>query len=289
MKPLVAAAVFAGVIALLAYAATIPGPAGAYEPTIAVAHPERPMRIASLCSESDEMLMGLVSPDRIACLTSISSLPDYSNVVDSALAVPLLISHISDVEPIIFMQPDLVVVNEFNRYEVVYLMEQAGLRVHRLLFPKTVSEVTSNLASLGRATGEEKKSSELIGRIDRLVSELRASTKHRRKVSTLFLSGGLWAQGDDSLPNDLIEIAGGTNILKGMSREVSPEEIMFMEPEVIVMSERAAQLFDADPALSTLKARRYTLLWGQAQPPSQFVYEALKRWAAMLHPDMKVS
>lgn len=245
-----------------------------------------PRRVASLTGEADEMILGMIGPERMVCRTYLATIPEYSNVVEPAQRVSTTIVHISDLEPIAFLRPDLVVVNDFNKPEVVYLMQQAGLNVHRVLYPHTVDDVKANLLHLGRALGAESQALEWIRRIDDTIGEMRRRAQGRVRVPTLVVSGALWAEGSESLVNDLLAAAGGENVITGPSRTLSPEEILFLDPDVVVLSETGLDLFNNDPALQALRARKAVAPWKEVQPPSQFVIEALRLWGRRLHPGL---
>ncbi len=245
-----------------------------------------PRRIASLVSEADEMLLPLVGPERVACVTYLSTIPDASNVVDLARQVEVQVRHIAQIEPIILLEPDLVVVNDFNRPEVLFLMEQAGLRVHRLRYPRCLEDVRTNLIHLGRAVGEAPKTEGWVRELDQIAVEIGRRIQGRPRIRTLVLSGAFWAEGRNTLVHDLLTTAGGENVLTGESRVISPEEILLFDPGVVVVSEGGLQLFQNDPALSILKSRFFVVPWRSNQPPSQFVRGALRAWARRMHPDL---
>jgi iron complex transport system substrate-binding protein len=272
-------------IAALAYQAVLVPTTADFTPTrldALVSAP--PRRVASLTGEADEMILGLIGPERMACRTYLATIPDYSNVAELASRVPHAVVHIADIEPIVFLDPDLVVVNDFNKPEVVYLMQQAGLKVHRVRYPRTLDDVKSNLVHLGRALGTESKALEWIREIEETIVEIRRRTQGRKRVATLVVSGALWGEGSETLVNDLIVAAGGENVIRGASRTLSPEEVLFLNPEVVLLSETGLNLFNNDPALKSLPARRISAPWRDVQPPSQFVIGSLRRWGTWLHP-----
>lgn len=244
----------------------------------------RPVRIASLSAEADEMLLGLVGPERLVCVTYLSTSPDYSSVAESAAIVGRLIHHIADVEPIVHLEPDLVVVNDFNRIEVVQLMKAAGLRVHRIRYPVDLATIARNLVALGRAVGEESRAIEMVRDLEMARGEAAAVATRRAPVRILFLSGSFYAEGTASLPGELIAIAGGENVVRGPSRPISPEEIVFLDPDLVVLGGMQREMFASDPALSRLRARLEVVAWRDVQPPSQFAAAALRRWVSILHP-----
>lgn len=245
---------------------------------------QKPVRVASLSSEADEMLMDLVGPARLACITYLATSPDYSSIAESAVLVPRTIRHIADIEPIVSMEPDLVVVNDFNRYEVVQLMREAGLAVHRIRYPQTLEVIAENLVYLGRAVGEEARAAALLEELRAARAEAEARAAGRPPVRVLFLSGHFFAEGTESLPGDLIRICGGRNVIEGGSRQVSPEEVVFLDPDLIVMGSSLRAVFAGDPALMRLRARLETARWRDVQPPSQYAAGALRRWAKLIHP-----
>jgi iron complex transport system substrate-binding protein len=270
---------------LLTWEALQVGPLPDFEPTrlSSAAPPAR--RVASLAAEADEMVLELAGPGRMVCATYMSSIHDASNVVELAKLVGVKISNIAQVEPIVLLEPDLVVVNDFNRPEALFLMEQAGLRVHRLRYPRSIEDVRSNLIHLGRALGEEGAAARWVSEIDGVSHECRARTRGRPRIRTLVLSGSLWAEGEGTLVDDLIRTAGGENVMAEGSRVVSPEEIIFMNPEAVVLTESGLNLFQGDPALASLPARKFVVPWRDSQPPTQYVIRAIRSWAVRLHPE----
>ena len=73
--------------------------------------PRKPQRVISVNIASDEILIGLVSPARIAALSYLSEEPGISHIVEAAKAVSVKLR--AQTEPIVALQPDLVLVPDW--------------------------------------------------------------------------------------------------------------------------------------------------------------------------------
>lgn len=119
-------------------------------------------------------------------------------------------------------------------------------------------------------------------------------------VSLVFgnsVDGGLWAYSRDSMANEIIERAGGKNLLAdkpGLGGEISPEVLSGMDPDVIVIALDGSATYDditaylaAHPQLGSLRAiaqGRMTWLLGEEFMPSLRFTDGVERVAAALHP-----
>ncbi|RMH58823.1 MAG: ABC transporter substrate-binding protein [Candidatus Hydrogenedentota bacterium] len=259
-----------------------------YEPTVlsfdTVPLPP-PRRIISLSLESDALCLGLVGDTAVLAVSSLSRDSNYSNFYELARRVPHQVGRLESAEPIVLLGGDLVVVNEFNNFAVTNLIESAGIEVFRLRFPRHISDIEANILNLGRRLHRAGKAHRFIARIEETRRRLKNLTADSPSPRVLYLSGGFWAEGIDSLANEFITAAGGQNVLQEPSRFVSLEEILFWNPDVLVVRPGLLSTVNASSFRKTLKARIVSGTWAELQPGTQAAGRALERWFRILHPE----
>ena len=112
-----------------------------------------PQRIVSQTVGTDEMLIDLVEPHRIAALSFLSTDPAYSDVAQEARAFPQLKN--GSAEQIIKFKPDLVLFSSYSRPELVEQVRRTGIPI--LIFDRfdSLDDVYRNLRMLGKILHRE--------------------------------------------------------------------------------------------------------------------------------------
>ena len=85
-----------------------------------------PQRIVSMSLCSDQYVLSLVDPSRVAGITLSGSLPEYSNVADQAGGIPI---HRGSAEEIIALKPDLVVTGGYVPLETLDMLRRLDVPV----------------------------------------------------------------------------------------------------------------------------------------------------------------
>jgi len=201
-------------------------------------------------------------------------------------------------ERVLALKPEVVIVWA-HQTEAIAALESRGIPVFGV-FLATVGDVAREIRELGRLTGTEARAEELLSwtreelaRVSRRLEGLPAAARPR--VYFMWAQSPLETSGGTSTVHDLIELAGGRNVLAHLPQEhlrVKQEQLLVANPEVIVMWHNP-RLDPADllalPAwqgLAAVKAGRVYEL------PPVFVCDlwtlkyvhAVKLLAAWLHP-----
>ena len=92
------------------------------------AFPAPPKRIVTLSMSTDEVMLGLVEPERMAAVNGLLDDPVSSNVTALVKAIPHRIGN-PTVEEIMELQPDLVVVPDWGDLSIVPSLREAGVKV----------------------------------------------------------------------------------------------------------------------------------------------------------------
>ena len=260
-----------------------------------VPKPTSSIRIASLTLATDEMLAELVPTERIVAVTYLADDPEISNVAGRYPRRTLRLRD-TDLEQIVALAPDLVCVAPYNTADALRLLERSGLSLYRNEASRSIDEIEAGVRWLGERVGEPERARELVGRMRdrrrRLAERLR-DLPHRPRV--LFWSAGFTA-GRGTTIDDIIREGGGVNVAAELgldgAAEIAPERVVAADPEVVLLSRRAADERQGrianHPILRQLRAvreDRVIVIEGRALTSvSQFVVEGAERLAHALHP-----
>jgi len=197
-----------------------------------------PARIVSTSPSITETLFALGLGDRLVGVST------YCRFPPQVLQLPKVGSFLKpDPELIAGLRPDLVIVHEIGN----------GLdrRLGSLKIPFIVVErgslagIFSSMRQIATAAGVPEREDALIGDVQRRLDIVRQAGAARPRRRVLFIIGrrpgmlaDLIAIGPGSYINELIEIAGGTNVMAIASQpeypRISMETVLRLNPDVIV-------------------------------------------------------
>jgi iron complex transport system substrate-binding protein len=267
-------------LAALAADATPPTPA-----------PSRPARIVSLTPALTETLFAIGAGDRVVGVTA------YCDYPPEAKTRPKVGGYVNpSVEAVVALKPDLVVVSPGpgNR-DAALAMQRAGLRVE-VVAAETLEEslkAIDTVASLcGDAAAGRRLSSSVRARLDAVARGVAG----RRRVPTLFCiqTEPIFVAGRDTLPAQLLEIAGGRNVVQEPRYpRVGLETVIAAKPELILQArmdlpadgEHAEETFWARwPQIPAVAAHRVVVLTdGLALRPGPRVADAAEALERIVH------
>lgn len=197
-----------------------------------------PARIVSTSPSITETLFALGLGDRVVGVST------YCRFPAAAMALPKVGSFLKpDAELIAALRPDLVIVHEIGAGLDRRL---SSLRIPFIVVERgTLASVFSSMRQIATAAGEPARADALIADVRRRLDAIRranAARPHRRILFIIGRSPGrladLIAVGPGSYINELIQIAGGTNIMAidGQPEypRISMETVLRFDPDVIV-------------------------------------------------------
>jgi iron complex transport system substrate-binding protein len=200
---------------------------------------EPPARIISTLPSITEMLFALGLGDRVVAVSQHCRYPPQ------VVALPKVGTFAKpDLERIIALKANLVVINDRDTGDFADRLE--AVQVPFVAVPsRTLSDVTLAIRKIGAAAGIEAHAREVAEDIERRLDDIRRLAVANRRPKVLLIIGrnpealtGMVAAGRDSYLNELITIAGGTNVLDvpGISPypHVSLENVLHLQPDVIV-------------------------------------------------------
>ncbi len=195
-----------------------------------------PERIVSLAPSNTELLFAVNAGGRVVAVT------DYCNYPPEAAKKPRIGGFSqSSLELIVSMQPDLVLAARLNPQESLEGLRRFNIPVF-VLAPSTLKETLQALRQVGRITGRDTAATRLEAALkDRMEAVERVVDKLEARPRVLWgkLEAPMYTAGPGSFIDDLIRLAGGTNIVHDAGAnwpQVGLETIVVRNPEVIVVS-----------------------------------------------------
>jgi len=204
--------------------------------------PSEPRRIVSMAPSVTEILFALGLGERVVGVTSYCNYPPEVPrlVKEGRIAVIGGFTNPS-VEKIVALSPDLVIGLKIHE-RLVPILESLGVRV-LIVGSDTVDDVYRAILTIGAATGTLDTATELVERIQGSIREvwMAVANASRPKVLVVVWLTPLWVAGQKTYISDLISFAGGENAFKGEGwAQISPEELMAANPDVIIITGHAA-------------------------------------------------
>ena len=193
-----------------------------------------PKKIISTMPSNTEMLFMLGLKDSIIGVTTQCNFPADARTKEKIGGTSLNAEKITSLNPdIIFMLGDAQRL-EINR------LKSYGLPVF-VVNPHTLYELMNSVWMIGNATGKEQKALEITNKIRAELNIIysRHKQKIRAKILVVIWPDPLVTAGRGTLINDIIWIAGGTNIAvraKGQYPMLGFEQVIKENPDLIIVS-----------------------------------------------------
>lgn len=252
-----------------------------------------PRRIASLNLAADEILAELVPPERLVAVTHASDDP-LSSMLATPFPEDIPRFFRADMERLLALEPDLVIISEYTDADFVRLLEDSGLRHHRMGGLSTHEGIRAALIELGEVVGEGEGGRRLVAAFDARLAGIRDRLSGAERRRVLYWSDPYTA-GAGTAIGSLIECAGGSNVAAELGLEgvlpLGAERAFVADPDVFLLGrfgEEASSLSD-HPLLSRSRAVREGHVVALPTPLlvtlSHHAAAACETLAARLHPE----
>ena len=200
----------------------------------------KPQRIVSLGLCTDQVLLMLVDPSRIATVNRQAANPAVSYMADAVGNIPL---NDATAEEIIPYQPDLIISTAFASPDAVRMLKTLGYRVETLPLPTTVAGVREMLLLAGQWFGEEEKAQALIANMDRQIADAQIRNASKPARRAIIYSPNGYTIGNNTIEHDALQLAGYRNMAADMGishfRQISLETLVTVQPERILIDNYA--------------------------------------------------
>jgi iron complex transport system substrate-binding protein len=193
--------------------------------------------------------------------------------------------------------------SDIHTDKIIPTLEANGLTVIALR-PKTIDEVLAAITMVGKVTGAEKEAASLVadikGRIKAITDKTgKLSEAQKQRVLEIVWHDPLMAAGADTLHDELIGKAGGTNIAHNLTdyADISLEAVIAANPEVMIADvgmgegeDLPFQFLMTEPRLKETDARKnnrvYSINVELVSHPGPRTVTALEQIARLIHPEL---
>ena len=253
----------------------------------AVAFEKKPVRILSYGLWLDNIVLGMLPPERLVGIDHMADDPNSSNIVGIAEGIAEKINHPS-AERVLALHPDVVFLDADIDAGPAQTLQELGIRVVACKKPHNAEELRAAVRMVAAALGEEEKGEALVGLFDAereaLAGRLREVTQEARKtVVVISMSPTYGSRG--GLFDGLCGMAGVTNgaaqIGLTAGQALTKEHIVAVNPDVLIVPvwndhgsydiEKFNREYLGDPALQTVRAIRDRRI---ARPHEGYIYNA---------------
>ena len=247
--------------------------------------PSPPKRIVTLSMSTDETMLGLVEPQRMAAVNTLLDDPVSSNVTGLVKEIPQRIGN-PTVEEIMALQPDLVVVPDWGDLTMVPSLREVGLRVIVCKGASNLAEIRETIELLAAAAGVPERGQKLRAMMDAKLAEIQEKvakipqTERKRVVLISLMSGygGLGSSFDEACHYAGV-INGRAELGIRDFQVMTKEQLVQIDPDILFLPtyndhgkydvEKFRREYLDDPSLQTMKAIRNEAF---AEPFEGYIY-----------------
>lgn len=250
-----------------------------------------PHRIVSLAPSVTEILYVLGAGDAVVGVT------DFANHPPEVKTKPTVGGGINpNLEAIVALQPDLVLVSaDANRWDTLTQLDHLKIPAYGVK-PVGVEGVFISIAKIGEIVGRHGEAERVIADMRRRMTAVSEKVKNRPPPKVLY---AVWIDplvvaGQGTVIHDLIQMAGGENVVQeaGFPR-YSLERIFLHPPDVVILALDGGGPGDQEilhrlPGWKEMRAVRdgaaHVLDANVMNRPGPRIVEAVEVLAALFHP-----
>jgi len=211
----------------------------------------RPQRIVSMNLCTDELLMRIVDPSRIASVTYLSQQPINAPLGLGAITTKLKVNH-GLAEEVLLQEPDLILAGRFSATTAVSLLRRLGYTIITFDPELTLEDMRANIQKLGDAVGETARAEQVIADFDLRLADLQARIPAGEKPVFADIGVNNYIAGENTLYTHIVNAGGYRTLGQALGfdgfRNVPLEEILSVEPALM----SSATPWTNPPSMSTL-------------------------------------
>jgi iron complex transport system substrate-binding protein len=249
-------------------------------------------RIACLQPSATVILDAIGEIGRVVACTRYCA--DVVPAVADGSRIILADSWTAEASQIVASRPELVIAAVPYQEKALREILKAGARFLGLA-PKTVADIYTDIATIAGAVGATVRGEEVIAAMQRRIGEVRARTNGISRPRVFCEEWGKPLIASQSWVAELVEAAGG-HFLGAPGQQIEREEMLRMDPEIIVASWCGAG--DRVPLEKIIREREWqgtaAAIGGQVfcvrdellNTPAPTLLQGLDALAFALHPDL---
>lgn len=228
--------------------------------------PQSASRIVSLNLCTDQIVLDLVTPSRIAAVSHLAADPTVSAAAGVAVGIA---STRGEAESVIAFDPDLVLAGDYSTPATVALLERMGRRVVRVPLATDLEGIRAAIRQVATAVDEQAAGERLIATFDRRIAAAAPSVTTPRPTALVYQVNGL-ASSAGSLADAALAAAGWQNhtraLKTGAGGTLPLETLVADPPDLLVLTGPADEYRTAvadnlrHPALAAVRRQRASVI-----------------------------
>jgi iron complex transport system substrate-binding protein len=259
-----------------------------------------PQRIISLAPSNTEILFALELGPKVVAVD------DFSDYPADAKGLPKIggSNGTYNFEQIVALKPDLILAAGITPPEAIKKLEDLKQTVIVLGTPETTfASISADIAMVGKVTGQADKASQVTDAMQQKIEGIKAKLATVKTKPRVYWEldatdpAKPYSVGPGNFVNDLITMAGGTNIFEKVDSpfpQISSEQVVAADPEVIILSD-AAYGITVDSvakrpgwqALAAVKQQRVAPIDDNlVSRPGPRIADGLEATAKIIHPEL---
>jgi len=246
--------------------------------------------IVSLNLSADEMLLGLVSENRIAGLSGkINEDKEISNIVNRAKKFAKVEAN---EEVLISLEPDLIITADWLSKKTNHLSELTGAKVYIYKTANSYEEQKKSIRDF------EKLIANMDNRLKALQNKIAKKYKGPKPRILMYTTFGS-TSGKNTTFDDMVRLINGINVISeaGINKyqDISKEKIIELNPDIIIVPiakkydnvAKVSKLFFEDPSLKNVKAVKnkkvYFVQYKDISATSQYMIDNIENLAKVVY------
>lgn len=207
----------------------------------------KPLRVMSMNMCTDQLLLSLLPPERIASVTWLSRDRGSSLMADAAMKVGV---NYGLAEDVIRQKPDLVIAGNFTTPATRGMLKRIGYPMIEVGYANNFDDIRAQTRQIARAVGEPERGEALIADMDRKLAGLARDPAPKLRVASWDRSGFSASKG--TLQDEILQAAGARNVVN------EPPASIYGKPDAEVLLRTAPQLlvqgsaYVAEPSLGDI-------------------------------------
>lgn len=193
-----------------------------------------PTKIVSLIPSNTEILFALGLGDEVKGVSAYDDYPKEAQKIEKVTSTSV------DTEKIIALKPDLVLGHEpmlATEKDAYKILTDAGINVFVVPDATNLKEVEKSIATIGDLTGTEKEATKVTDSMEKQKVAIEKKAKELKTSPKVWIeiSPDLYTAGKGTFMNEMLELAGGTNIVTESGFiPYNEEKVVELQPDIIL-------------------------------------------------------
>lgn len=232
---------------------------------------KKPLRILTVTTALDEIVLGLVTPDKLVAVNHILVDPKRSNITHLAEKIPHKINRNPPVETVASLAPDIVLAQEWVPIANREAIRDLGIPVVICHQSNSIETVKKNVQLVADAIGESERGKSLVKKmddeLDRIVKQIEKVPAEKKGKSIALVSVMPTFGGAGCIFDDACKYTGSRNAKaeagNKLGQSMTKEQFVACNPDYIfipryldtpLITELYGSPYNEDPSLTMLKA-----------------------------------